>query len=74
MPRAVFVNDKELPIIEESLTAAEMLEGTSFSPTEYTLYFSDSNNKKGTPVKDGMILKIENNMKMDAVLKPRRHY
>ncbi|AIC16063.1 hypothetical protein [Nitrososphaera viennensis] len=69
--KMVFVNGKETPIIEESLTAEEVLERAGFAPTEYALYFS--NDSKEKPVKDDKkILKIENGMKLEAVLKKPR--
>ncbi len=41
--KMIYVNDREIPVIEDSLTASEMLEKAGFSPMEYVLY----------PVSDG---------------------
>jgi hypothetical protein len=65
--KMVFVNDKEIPIIEDSLSAAEILERAGFAPTEYILYFSNSRRSMNVD----KTLKIENGMKMEAVLRAR---
>jgi sulfur carrier protein ThiS len=73
--KMIYVNDREIPIIEDSLTAAEMLEKAGFSPTEYVLYtVSDGNGRnierKRKPLKDSQRVKIENGARLFAALEP----
>lgn len=68
--KMVFVNDKEIPIIEDSLTQDEILERAGFAPTEYLLYTLDTKNGKEKPAMAKKTLKIENGMRMQAALKP----
>jgi sulfur carrier protein ThiS len=73
--KMIYLNDREIPVIEDSLTAAEMLEKAGFSPTEYVLYpVSDgsvhNSERKGKPLKDKQRMKVENGARMVAVLEP----
>ncbi|HVX02697.1 MAG TPA: hypothetical protein VHA09_06050 [Nitrososphaera sp.] len=69
--KMVFVNDKEIPVIEESLSTDELLERAGFAPTEYLLYTLDTKNGKEKPVMAKKTLKIENGMRMRVMLKTR---
>lgn len=69
--KMVFVNDKEIPIIEDSLSADEILERAGFAPTEYLLYTLDRKTSEEKPTIAKKTLKIENGMRVEAVLKPR---
>ncbi len=73
--KMIYVNDREIPIIEDSLTAEEMLEKAGFSPTEYVLYPVSHGNgrnieRKRKPLKDSQRVKIENGARLLAALEP----
>lgn len=63
----VTVGFKEIPIREESLAAEQILERAGLDPLEYELRFPNT----GERVSSGRILKIEDGMKLDAVIKSR---
>lgn len=67
--KMIYINDRAFPIIEDTLTAREILERTGFAPNEYTLYVVASDeNAKTKPLKVKEKLQIKNNMKLNAVL------
>ena len=69
--KMIYINDRAFPIIEDKLTAREILERTGFAPNEYTLYLIATENAKAKPLKEGDRLQIKNDMKLNAILNTR---
>lgn len=64
--KMVTVSFKHVPVSEESLTSVQLLHRTGFDPLEYELRSST-----GEPLSPQQTLKIQDGMKLDAVVKPR---
>jgi len=65
--KMVHVNDRNVPIIEDVLPAKEILERAGFVPGEFELRMPAEEGKR---VKEDEQVRIENNMRLDTVLKP----
>lgn len=65
--KMVTVGFKSIPIREDSLTPVEILEKAGLDPLEYELRFPNTRE----PINSETTLKIENGMKLDAVVKSR---
>lgn len=64
--KMVHVNDRDIPIMEDMLQASEILERAGFVPSEFELRIPE----KGKRVKENEKVRIKNNMRLDAILKP----
>lgn len=64
--KMVHVNDRDIPIMEDMLQASEILERAGFVPSEFELRIPE----RGKRVKENEKVRIENNMRLDAILKP----
>jgi hypothetical protein len=65
--KMVKVGFKDVPVREESLTPVQLLERAGLDPLEFELCFPGTRE----PISPYTTLKIENGMKLDAVVKPR---
>ena len=66
--KMVHVNDKDIPIAEDSLSASEIMERAGFAPSEYVLYESTGEGSEELPLDKVQTVEIKNNMRLHAVL------
>lgn len=70
--KMVYINDRGIPIVEDSLTTREIMERAGFLPGEYLLYLSsDQKEPQGKPLKEDQKVQIKNNMHLLVAFKPR---
>lgn len=69
--KMVYINDRSIPIAEDSLTAREIMERAGYLPSEYLLYLSSERGPQGKPLKEGQKVQIRNNMHLTVAFKPQ---
>ncbi|HEY9406149.1 MAG TPA: hypothetical protein VIP53_01735 [Nitrososphaera sp.] len=76
--KLVYVNDRRIPIAEESLTAKELMGRAGYAPDRHTLYVSPGtravekeDSKIGKPVNEEQKVQIKKQYKINIILKPQ---
>lgn len=71
--KMVYVDDKGIPIAEDSLTAQQIMERAGFASDQYMLYVSPAQQgSKGKPLKEDQKVQIKNNMQLQVIFKPQK--